>query len=94
MVIHAYEVYTEAQTLPSAITTSNAASDFEETKLYAVYIIVEGDSLYAIAEKFLPDGAFLHEFTQLVMRENNIENVEALRIGLELKIPLDLNKED
>ena len=83
-----------SQTLPSAITNSNDASDFEETKRYAVYIIVEGDSLYAIAEKFLPNGAFLHEFTKLVMQENDLEDFEALPVGMELKIPLDLKKED
>jgi len=94
LVIQPNELYTEPQTLASAITTGNAASDFEETKRYAVYIIVEGDSLYAIAEKFLPNGAFLHEFTKLVMQENDLEDFEALPVGMELKIPLDLKKED
>ena len=84
----------EAQTVLPNIPTNSSKSDVGETSRYAVYVIAEGDSMYAIAEKFLPDGAFLHEFTLLVMRENNIENVEALRVGLELKIPLDLNKED
>jgi hypothetical protein len=88
------EASAEAQTVLPNIPTNSSKSDVGETSRYAVYVIAEGDSMYAIAEKFLPDGAFLHEFTQLVMRENNIENVEALRIGLELKIPLDLNKED
>ena len=88
------EASAEAQTFLPNIPTNTSKSDVGETSRYAVYVIAEGDSMYAIAEKFLPDGAFLHEFTLLVMRENNIENVEALRIGLELKIPLDLNKED
>ena len=88
------EASAEAQTVLPNIPTNSSKSDVGETSRYAVYVIAEGDSMYAIAEKFLPDGAFLHEFTLLVMRENNIENVEALRVGLELKIPLDLNKED
>ena len=88
------EASAEAQTFLPNIPTNTSKSDVGETSRYAVYVIAEGDSMYAIAEKFLPDGAFLHEFTLLVMRENNIENVEALRVGLELKIPLDLNKED
>lgn len=88
------EASAEDQTVLPNIPTNSSKSDVGETSRYAVYVIAEGDSMYAIAEKFLPDGAFLHEFTQLVMRENNIENGEALRVGLELKIPLDLNKED
>ena len=88
------EVSAEAQTVLTNIPTNGSKSDVGETSRYAVYVIAEGDSMYAIAEKFLPDGSFLHEFTQLVMRENNIENVEVLQVGLELKIPLDLNKED
>ncbi len=88
------EVSAEAQTVLTNIPTNGSKSDVGETSRYALYVIAEGDSMYAIAEKFLPDGSFLHEFTQLVMRENNIENVEVLQVGLELKIPLDLNKED
>ena len=88
------EVSAEAQTVLTNIPTNGSKSDVGETSRYALYVIAEGDSMYAIAVKFLPDGSFLHEFTQLVMRENNIENVEVLQVGLELKIPLDLNKED
>ena len=88
------EVFTEAQSVLPNIPTNSSKSDTGETSRYAVYVIVNGDSMYAIAEKFLPDGAFLHEFTQLVMRENNMENFEDLQVGMELKIPLDLNKED
>ena len=88
------EVFTEAQYVLPNIPTNSSESDAGETSRYAVYVIVNGDSLYAIAENFLPDGAFLHEFTQLVMRENNIEKSEDLQVGMELKIPLDLNKED
>ena len=88
------EVFAEAQSVLPNIPTNSSKSDTGETRRYAVYVIVNGDSMYAIAEKFLPDGAFLHEFTLLVMRENNMENFEDLRVGMELKIPLDLNKED
>ena len=88
------EASAEAQTVLPNIPTNSSKSDVGETSRYAVYVIVEGDSMYAIAEKFLPDGEFLHEFTQLVMQENNIDDLEALKIGMELKIPLDLNKED
>ena len=88
------EVFAEAQSVLPNIPTNSSKSDTGETTRYAVYVIVNGDSMYAIAEKFLPDGAFLHEFTQLVMRENNMENFEDLQVGMELKIPLDFNKED
>ena len=88
------EVFAEAQSVLPNIPTNSSKSDTGETSRYAVYVIVNGDSMYAIAEKFLPDGAFLHEFTQLVMRENNMENFEDLQVGMELKIPLDFNKED
>ena len=88
------EVSAEAQTVLTNIPTNGSKSDVGETSRYALYVIAEGDSMYAIAEKFLPDGAFLHEFTQLVMRENNMETFEDLQVGMELKIPLDLNKED
>ena len=88
------EASAEAQTVLPNIPTNSSKSDVGETSRYAVYVIVNGDSMYAIAEKFLPEGAFLHEFTQLVMRENNIEKSEDLQVGMELKIPLDLNKED
>ncbi|GEM_PF-5105393 len=89
-IVEGNEVPTETQT----VLPNSPKSDVGETSRYAVYVIVEGDSMYAIAEKFLPDGEFLHEFTQLVMQENNIDDLEALKIGMELKIPLDLNKED
>ena len=88
------EVFAEAQSVLPNIPTNSSKSDTGETSRYAVYVIVNGDSMYAIAEKFLPDGAFLHEFAQLVMRENNMENFENLQVGMELKIPLDFNKED
>ena len=88
------EVFAEAQSVLPNIPTNSSKSDAGETSRYAVYVIVNGDSMYAIAEKFLPDGAFLHEFAQLVMRENNMENFEDLQVGMELKIPLDFNKED
>ena len=94
MIIRASEASGRTQTDIPRIETAGDASHSGEPRQYAVYMIVEGDSLYAIAEKFLPDGAFLHEFTKLVMQENGIENFEALQVGMELKIPLDLNKED
>ena len=93
-IVEGNEVFAEAQSVLPNIPTNSSRSDTGETSRYAVYVIVNGDSMYAIAEKFLPDGAFLHEFTQLVMRENNIEKSEDLQVGMELKIPLDLNKED
>ena len=94
MIIPSSEVSGQAETVTPRIATISDASHSGEPKLYDVYMIVEGDSLYAIAERFLPDGAFLHEFTKLVMQENGIEDFEALQVGMELKIPLDLNKED
>ena len=94
LIVEGNEVFAEAQSVLPNIPTNSSKSDAGETSRYAVYVIVNGDSMYAIAEKFLPDGAFLHEFTLLVMRENNMENFEDLQVGMELKIPLDFNKED
>ena len=51
------EVFTEAQSVLPNIPTNSSKSDPGETSRYAVYVIVNGDSMYAIAEKFLPDGA-------------------------------------
>ncbi len=88
------QISAEAQTDLRAVALSEVGSDLGSATEHTTYIIAEGDSLYAIAEKFLPEGAFLYEFTLLVMRTNNIDDSEALRVGMVLKIPLDLSKED
>ena len=54
---------------------------------YERYVVVSGDSLYAIAEQFLPDDFSLDEYAQLIMEANSIEDSDDLLIGMELLIP-------
>lgn len=54
---------------------------------YERYVVVPGDSLYAIAEQFLPDDFSLDEYTRLIKEANSIEDSDDLLIGMELLIP-------
>lgn len=54
---------------------------------YERYVVVPGDSLYAIAEQFLPPNFSLDEYTQLIREVNLIEDSDDLLIGMELLIP-------
>lgn len=54
---------------------------------YRKYIVVSGDSLYAIAEQFLPIDLTLDEYTQLIRDANLMGNSDDLSIGMELLIP-------
>ena len=70
---------------PLSQTLSPTVSSSESN--YRKYIVVAGDSLYAIAEQFLPTGLTLDEYTELIRDANLIRNSNDLSIGMELLIP-------
>jgi LysM repeat protein len=50
------------------------------------YIVQEGDSLYTIAQEYLPNTD-INSAINLIMSKNNITNPSALSVGLEIYIP-------
>lgn len=50
------------------------------------YIVQKGDSLYTIAEEYLP-STDVNSAVDLIMKKNNLTNPSALSIGLEIYIP-------
>ena len=82
-----------ATDIVSATSTSESLDDISSASVassqpdYQKYLVVAGDSLYAIAEQFLPTGLTLDEYTQLIREVNSIGNSDDLSIGMELLIP-------
>ncbi|HIE82568.1 MAG TPA: LysM peptidoglycan-binding domain-containing protein [Dehalococcoidia bacterium] len=66
---------------PPSLNVINAEAGYKR------YVVVSGDSLYAIAEQFLPPDFYLDEYTQLIREANSIEDSDDLSIGMELLIP-------
>ncbi|MBE6043459.1 MAG: LysM peptidoglycan-binding domain-containing protein [Clostridium thermopalmarium] len=50
------------------------------------YIVQKGDTLYTIAEEYLPNIE-INSAVNLIMSKNNISNPSALSVGLEIYIP-------
>ena len=82
-----------ATDIVSATSTSESLDDISSASVassqpdYQKYLVVAGDSLYAIAEQFLTTGLTLDEYTQLIREANYIGNSDDLSIGMELLIP-------
>ena len=82
-----------ATDIVSVTSTSESLNDISSASVassqpdYQKYLVVAGDSLYAIAEQFLPTGLTLDEYTQLIREANSIGNSDDLSIGMELLIP-------
>jgi hypothetical protein len=85
------------KSIPKDVASAELASDSLSQTLgstvsspesnYRKYIVVSGDSLYGIAEQFLPTDFTLDEYTQLIRDANLIGNSDDLSIGMELLIP-------
>ena len=82
-----------AADIASATSASESLNDISNAGVtssqpdYKKYLVVAGDSLYAIAEQFLPPGLTLDEYTQLIREVNSIGDGNDLSIGVELLIP-------
>ena len=72
---------TQSLRQPPSLNVINAEAGYKR------YVVVSGDSLYAIAEQFLPPDFYLDEYTQLIREANSIEDSDDLSIGMELLIP-------
>ena len=78
-------VFAELSSESSSETPSSSLTESESD--HKKYLVVAGDSLYAIAEQFLPANLTLDEYTQLIRDANSIGNSDDLSIGMELLIP-------
>jgi nucleoid-associated protein YgaU len=74
---------TDAQ--PSTTETQPPTADTQPSAAEAFYTVVEGDSLWNIAESQLGDG---NRYTEILTLNPRIEEDEPLFVGTKLKMPL------
>ncbi|MDG1990026.1 MAG: LysM peptidoglycan-binding domain-containing protein [Dehalococcoidia bacterium] len=61
----------------------------EVKKEYEIYTVKEGDSLYAIAMKFLTLGDDIEEYLDKVINYNDINNPNDIQIGQSIRMPIE-----
>lgn len=72
---------------PTATPTPNATPAATPEATFETYIVESGDSLFLIAEQFLPPGRGLSEFTDEIAEVNDIPDPTQIFVGQELEIP-------
>lgn len=72
-----------ATSTPTATPTTTATPE----PTFETYLVEEGDSLFLIAERFLPAGRELGEFADEIAEINGIDDPTQIFIGQELQIP-------
>jgi LysM repeat protein len=75
----------EATATSTPTATPTVTSTPEPT--FETYVVEEGDSLFLIAERFLPAGQDLGEFADAIAEINGIDDPTQIFIGQELQIP-------
>lgn len=80
---------TAATSTATATGTPTATPTATETPepTFETYLVEEGDSLFLIAERFLPTGRELGEFADEIAEINGIDDPTQIFIGQELQIP-------
>jgi LysM repeat protein len=74
-----------ATTTPTPTSTATPTATAEPT--FEPYIVESGDSLFLIAERFLPAGRELGEFADEIAEINGIDDPTQILVGQELQIP-------
>ncbi len=72
---------------PTATATAAATPTATPEATFETYIVESGDSLFLIAERFLPAGRDLTEFTDEIAEVNDIPDPTQIFVGQELEIP-------
>jgi|TARA_B110000438_G_scaffold140164_1_gene135411 hypothetical protein len=74
---------------PTKKTETDQIVSKEIKKEYDLYTVQEGDSLYAIAMKFLVLGDDIEEYLDRVVSFNDIDNPNDIQIGQTIRMPLE-----
>ena len=75
----------EGQLKQAETTVSSSRTDTQPSTAKSIYVVVEGDSLWNIAEEQLGDGNL---YTEILTLNPQIEEDEPLFVGTKLKMPL------
>jgi len=72
---------------PTPTPTPSPTPSPSPTPAFVEYEVQPGDTLTAIAQKFLPEGADLYQFIQRIAEVNGIQDPYLISPGQKLKIP-------